>query len=114
MARRSPPEIRVSANARRFAEENGGSLYLWVERQGSQRGWLTVAARGPQGVKFGHVVDAEGVPVHVQAGMRSVFSRPVKVRLWRFPRVHLDATGTVVVDQPAAAAPGVDSPPPIG
>ncbi len=114
MAHRSPPEIRVSATARRYAEENGGALYLWVKLQGSRRGWLTAAAEAPRGVKFGHVVDAGGVPVHVQAGMRSVFSRPVKVRLWRFPAPHLDATGIVVVDPPPVPAAGVDSPRPIG
>jgi hypothetical protein len=115
MARRSPPEVRVSAKARRYAEDNGGSLYLWIERRGSSRqGWLTVAAERPVGVNFGHVVDAKGLPVHVQAGMRSLFSRPVKVRLWRFPRVHIDVTGTVAVDPPAVTAHTVDSPPPIG
>jgi hypothetical protein len=114
MARRSPPEIRVSARARRYAEDNGGSLYLWIEQRGSRHGWLAVAAERPEGVDFGHVVDADGLPVHVQARMRSLLSRPVKIRLWRFPPVHIDAAGTVVVDPPAATAHAVDSPPPIG
>lgn len=93
--------VRVSGKARRYAAENGGALYLWVEQQGSRHGWLSVSTAGPPQVEFGEPVDVDGLQVHVQRGMRAVLSRPVTVRLWRYPKRHLDAAGAVVVDPPA-------------
>ena len=93
------PRVKLSGAARRFAAENGGVLYLWVEQQSGRRhGWLIAATEQPGGIGFGPVTDVDGIRVHLQSGMRAVLSRPVTVRLWRFPRVHLDVNGAVVVD----------------
>lgn len=93
------PRIRLSGAARRFVVENGGALYVWVEQQSGRRhGWLNAATERPAGLGFGPASDVDGIRVHLQSGMRAILSRPVTVRLWRFPRVHLDVNGAVVVD----------------
>jgi hypothetical protein len=77
---------------------SGGVIYVWVEPSGRRHGWLAVATQRPETIEFGPPSDVDGVRVHLQAGMRAIRSRPVTVRLWRFPRLHLDASGAVVVD----------------
>lgn len=100
---RVTPRVRLSRAARRFAADNGGVLYLWVERSGRRHGWLSVAMTRPADVAFGPVTDVDGVWVYVQQGMRALLGRPVTVRLWRIPRPHLDANGAVLVDPPAGS-----------
>ena len=92
------PEIRISRNARRYVQANGGALYLWVapKNPGGTFGFLEVSTEDPGGTAW-DVRDVDGLAVHVQDGMRAVLSRPVKVRLWRFRGERLDASGAVTI-----------------
>lgn len=93
----------MSRAARRHVERRGGELFVWVapRKEGATIGWLTAATERPHGVEL-TPVEADGLRLFVQAGMRAVLARPVKVRLMRFPRERLEATGAVTVPEPAA------------